>query len=262
MRLLLPVVAQAAVPAEAQPQGFLGYVTRVVSGDGAYIEAGGRIEMVRYIGINTPEIQHPTRGAELYREAAREANRRLVEGRWVTLVLDTQPRDRYGRLLAYVYVGDRLVNAALAHQGYAEATTYPPNVRHRDYLVNLEQEAWTALRGLWADREARTYHHPRRDQEDSVERAGQGLVWSGPLRARAELTPGRVGGPAPGYPRSASCSGSSPTSSAISFVGSSSPSPFRAGPSRVSSSSCSRPGRLRLSLGTPGTSSSRWPKVT
>src|SRR5207245_1105253 len=80
---------------------------------------------VRYIGINSPEIHHPTKGREPYRDAAREANARLVDGRWVQLVLDVQARDSFGRLLAYVYVGSRFVNAELVWQGYAEAATYP-----------------------------------------------------------------------------------------------------------------------------------------
>jgi micrococcal nuclease len=104
----------------------------VVDGDTISVAIDNRIEKVRYIGINTPEIHHPTKGREPYGDAAREANARLVEGRWVQLVLDVQHRDSFGRLLAFVYVGSRFVNAELVWQGYAEAATYPPNVRYAE----------------------------------------------------------------------------------------------------------------------------------
>ena len=107
------------------PNGHLGFVSGVPRGDALYVAVGnGNIETVRYVGVRTPEILHPTLGREPYEEIAREANRRLVEGKWVTLVLDAQPRDRHGQLLAYVYVGNRFVNAELVYQGYAEAATY------------------------------------------------------------------------------------------------------------------------------------------
>jgi endonuclease YncB( thermonuclease family) len=151
MRTLAAVILAitfAAMPAGAQ-QPIQAYVTRVVDGDTIYVIIGGRMESVRYIGINTPETHHPTRGREPGGEAATEANRRLVDGRWVTLVLDVQQRDRYGRLLAYVWVGERFVNAELVHQGYAQAATYPPNVKHADYFVKLERGARESRRGLW-----------------------------------------------------------------------------------------------------------------
>src|SRR5438094_5869025 len=105
-------------------QAVTGYVTRVVDGDTIYVALGNQIESVRYIGINTPETHHPTKGREPYGEAATAVNQQLVGGKWVTLVFDTQHRDRYGRLLAYVWVGDRFVNGELVYQGYAQAATF------------------------------------------------------------------------------------------------------------------------------------------
>ena len=78
-----------------------------------------------------------------------EANRRLVAGRRVRLETDVQARDRYGRLLAYVWVGDVMVNAELVRQGYAQVMTVPPNVRHQELFVKLQREAREAGRGLW-----------------------------------------------------------------------------------------------------------------
>jgi len=136
-------------------------VTRVVDGDTVEVRLGDRVETVRYVGINTPEIHHPIRGREPYRDAARAANQQLVEGRTVRLVLDVQPRDRYGRLLAYVYVDGQLVNTELVRRGYAEATTYPPNVKHHAELVELQRRARQARTGLWGDPEAVRAHKPR-----------------------------------------------------------------------------------------------------
>ena len=65
--------------------------------------------------------------------------------------VDAQERDRDGRLLAYVYVADRMVNAELVRRGSAEVMTVQPNVRHRDLFVTLEQEARDNRRGVWAD---------------------------------------------------------------------------------------------------------------
>jgi hypothetical protein len=72
-----------------------------------------------------------------------------------------EPRDRHGRLLAYVWVGNLFVNAELAGAGYAEVVTTPPNVQHRDVLMARQREARQANRGLWADAEALLYHRPR-----------------------------------------------------------------------------------------------------
>jgi micrococcal nuclease len=146
--LLLLCVAVSGVAQAQQP--LLGYVTRVVDGDTIYVAIGNQIESVRYIGINAPELHHPTRGEEPGGAAAREVNRALVEGRWITLVLDVAPRDRYGRVLAYVWVDGRFVNGELVWRGYAQAATYPPNARYADYFRALEGQARTASRGLWA----------------------------------------------------------------------------------------------------------------
>ncbi|HEX2087808.1 MAG TPA: thermonuclease family protein [Solirubrobacteraceae bacterium] len=83
---------------------------------------------------------------------AREASAflaRLVEGRRVRLERDLEQRDRYGRLLAYVYRDGLFVNAELVRRGYASVATFPPNVRHAGTFVRLQREARRAGRGLW-----------------------------------------------------------------------------------------------------------------
>src|SRR5688500_10014002 len=93
----------------ASATAFEGVVVRIVDGDSIHVRLGDRIERVRYIGVNTAEIQHPRKGAEAGGREASRVNRELVDGRRVRLELDVQERDRHGRLLAYVWVGDVMV---------------------------------------------------------------------------------------------------------------------------------------------------------
>jgi micrococcal nuclease len=126
-----------------------GTVVRVVDGDTIFVRLGDRIEKIRYIGVNSPEIHHPIKGEEAGGRAAAEVNRRLVQGHHLRLELDVRTRDRYGRLLAYVWAGDTMVNAELLRLGYAQVMTVPPNVRYQDLFMRLQREARDANRGLW-----------------------------------------------------------------------------------------------------------------
>ena len=105
---------------------------------------------VRYIGIDTPETHHPMKGVEHYGEEASDANRKLVDGKTVSLEFDVEQRDRYGRLLAYVFLKDgTFVNAWLVENGYAVVMTIPPNVKYQELFLKLQREAREARRGLW-----------------------------------------------------------------------------------------------------------------
>ena len=119
-------------------------VVEVIDGDTIVIEGG---YLVRYIGIDTPEV-YPK--AEAFGKEAWQANRTLVEGKQVRLEQDVSQTDRYGRLLRYVYVGDIFVNAELVRQGLAQAQAYPPDTKYQDYLEQMEEEAREAGRGIWA----------------------------------------------------------------------------------------------------------------
>jgi micrococcal nuclease len=139
----------AAAPGAAQT----GHVVKVVDGDTLRVRlAAGRTERVRLIGIDTPETVKPDTPVQCYGRAASAAAHRLLDGRDVRLVADVETRDRYGRLLAYVYRRPDMlfVNAELARQGYARQLTIPPNVRHADELRRLVAQARTSGRGLWS----------------------------------------------------------------------------------------------------------------
>ena len=144
--LLLPLLGPGSAPAGAAIEGT---VVRVVDGDTIHVQLVDRVEKVRYIGVDSPEIHHPVKGEEPGGRAAASVNRGLVEGRRVRLKLDVRTRDRWGRLLAYVWVGDTMINAELIRLGYAQVMTVPPNVRYQDLFVRLGREAREAGRGLW-----------------------------------------------------------------------------------------------------------------
>jgi micrococcal nuclease len=149
---LLAVVSPAYAPLRDE---LTGTVVRTVDGDTVWVRLAGGVEKVRYIGIDTPEVHHPTRGEEPGGRAATEINRGLVGERPVRLEPDVQLRDRYGRLLAYVWVKradgvEVMVNAELVRLGYAQVMTVPPNVRHAEMFRKLAAEAREHHRVLWA----------------------------------------------------------------------------------------------------------------
>jgi micrococcal nuclease len=129
-----------------------GRVVEIVDGDTVRVEfAEGGIESVRYIGIDTPE-SNPDQPLECFGHEAERANAGLVAGRDLDLELGDEPRDDYGRLLAYVRVGSSrglLVNAELVRLGFARTLTIAPNDRLAPFLRRLESAAARMARGLW-----------------------------------------------------------------------------------------------------------------
>jgi micrococcal nuclease len=125
-------------------------VVRVIDGDTVEVSISGVTDTVRLIGIDTPETVAPGEPVACFGpEASAFATSRL-DGGAISLEFDVEPRDRYDRLLAYVWMGDELVNETLVSKGYAVVTTYPPNVRYVKRFVAAQREARRAGRGLWA----------------------------------------------------------------------------------------------------------------
>jgi len=128
-------------------------VERVVDGDTIIVRVGGQRDRVRLIGIDTPESVKPGTPVQCFAHEASEHTKSLLPpSSAVRLVRDVEARDRYGRLLAYVYrePDGLFVNLALARDGYATTLTYPPNVAHTDEFVKAVAAARQANRGLWA----------------------------------------------------------------------------------------------------------------
>ena len=148
--VLLPEGTNQEEHSEDGSDQVVAVVTRVVDGDTVEARIGGEIEDVRYIGVDTPETVKPGAPVECFGKRASEFNRRLVEGRRARLVFGAERRDDYGRLLAYVRVGGRLVNAELVRRGLAETLTIPPNDRLAPLFRRLELRAARAGKGLWS----------------------------------------------------------------------------------------------------------------
>jgi micrococcal nuclease len=125
-----------------------GTVLSITDGDTIRVDRGFGSEPVRYIGMNTPEVGDPG-GAEATAE-----NARLVEGMQVVLERDVSETDQFDRLLRYIWIesgnGWTFVNLALVARGFAQAATYPPDVRYADLFLTTEGGARSAGVGLWA----------------------------------------------------------------------------------------------------------------
>ena len=126
-------------------------VTRVVDGDTIVVSIAGRSEKVRLIGVDTPETVHPNKPVEYFGKEASAFTRKMADGQEVRLEEDGQSanRDRYGRLLRYVFLPDgRLLNAEIIAQGYGFAYVKYPFDRMEEFR-RLEREAREKGRGLW-----------------------------------------------------------------------------------------------------------------
>ncbi len=131
-------VAVAAITAQ---------VVDVYDGDTFTVELNGDHEHVRLIGVDAPEL-----GDELG-IAARDYLASLIAGETVTLILGVRERDRWGRLLADVYVNGLFINLEMVRAGYAVTYTVPPDVAHAEEFLEAEREARAEGRGLWENKE-------------------------------------------------------------------------------------------------------------
>ena len=128
--------------------GFLrAQAVSVHDGNTITVLIDNRLEKIRLIGIDVPQLDQVPWGVQ-----ARDALRGLVDGKTVRLETDITIRDQYKQLLAYVYVGEMLVNLEMVRQGKAVLYTVPPNVAHVDEYREAQTEAREAGRGVW-DRE-------------------------------------------------------------------------------------------------------------
>ncbi len=131
-------------------------VKKVIDGDTITLENGRK---VRYIGIDTPELHDPRKKVECFAKEAYLENKKLVEGKSVRLEKDVSEVDRYNRLLRYVYLIDNMdnnatgsglfVNQYLVQEGFAFASSFPPDVKYSSLLLQSQKEAQEKNKGLW-----------------------------------------------------------------------------------------------------------------
>lgn len=121
-------------------------VKRVVDGDTLLLNTG---KIVRLIGVDTPETKHPRKPVEYYGKEASAFTKKMVGGKEIRLEYDKKKKDRYGRLLAYVYLIDgTFLNAEIIKHGYGRAYTKYP-FKYLDLFVGLEKEARGNKKGMW-----------------------------------------------------------------------------------------------------------------
>lgn len=140
-----------ATNATAVTDGAITTVERIVDGDTLYL--AGLDVRARLIGIDTPETRHPQRPVECFgREAAAHLAELVPPGTRVRVEFDVDRTDDFDRPLVYLYRADDglFVNLRMVADGYASASTVPPNVRHAEAFVTAQRDAREARRGLWS----------------------------------------------------------------------------------------------------------------
>ena len=142
--------SNSSPPPNGQPD--LVKIADVIDGDTVDIDINGRTERVRLIGVNTPETKHPTKPIECFGpEASAYLTQLLPKGTTVRIERDVEARDRYGRMLLYLYLGsnDLFINLDLVARGYGTPMSIEPNTFHRNDFVRAAAQAEAADVGLW-----------------------------------------------------------------------------------------------------------------
>ena len=126
-------------------------IVRVVDGDTFVINYNGVNEKVRLIGIDTPESVHPNKEKNTeFGELVSNFSKEILTGKKIQVEFDVEQRDKYGRLLAYVYLDGQMYNKILLQKGYAKLATYPPNVKYVEEFTAIQKVAREEKAGLWA----------------------------------------------------------------------------------------------------------------
>ncbi len=129
----------------------VGEVVTVIDGDTIEVRIAGVTERVRYIGIDTPELNLEGPSPECFAVEAAARNRALVGEQWVNLKADTTDKDPYGRLLRYVFVNGSDVGATLLSEGYGKSLAIPPNTDQAVWYEKMELVAKEERRGIWGE---------------------------------------------------------------------------------------------------------------
>lgn len=121
-------------------------VTKIIDGDTIELATG---EKVRYIGIDTPETVDPRKPVMCFGREATNKNIEYVLGKSVRLEKDVSDKDRFGRLLRYVYIGSDMVNETLVREGFAYSVSFPPDIKFQHIFNDAQSLATINKKGLW-----------------------------------------------------------------------------------------------------------------
>lgn len=127
-------------------------VEKVVDGDTLKVSVNGKSETVRLLLVDTPESVHPSKPVQPYAlEASQFVKEQLPEGKNIELELDVGERDKYRRLLAYVWVDDKMLNEQLLEKGYARvAYVFEPNTKYVDRFREIQKKAQEQKLNIWS----------------------------------------------------------------------------------------------------------------
>lgn len=138
------IIPQLTPITTSTPSAIFAKVVRVIDGDTIVIDTG---QKVRYIGMNTPEMET----SECYATEASEINKNLVLGKTVKLEKDISDTDKYGRLLRFVYIDNVFVDDYLIKNGFAKIMTVPPDVEFKDEFQESQNYAKKNKLGIWGE---------------------------------------------------------------------------------------------------------------
>jgi micrococcal nuclease len=145
-------------------------VIEVVDGDTIKVDIQGKTETVRFLLVDTPETKHPDKGVQPFGPEASSFTKDLLTGKDVELEKDVSERDKYGRLLFYVYVNGKSVEEMLLEKGLARVAVYPPDVKYVDQYRAIQDQARQSGVGIWSiENYARDDgYHPEVSNKSSV----------------------------------------------------------------------------------------------
>lgn len=151
LALAVALAAAAGCTLAPKPETAAALVDRVVDGDTLHVVVNGQKETVRLLLVDTPETKHPDKPVEPFGPEASEFAKELLEGQTVRLEFDGPKRDKYDRLLAYVWIDDVLFNELLVENGLARvAYVYDPPYKHYDTIAAAENRAMKEKKGIWS----------------------------------------------------------------------------------------------------------------
>lgn len=125
-------------------------VLEVIDGDTIVVNLNGKKEKVRFVLVDTPETKHPTKPVQPFGPEASAFTKKQLSGQTIDLEFDVQERDKYGRVLAYIWKGNELFNVTLLEKGFARVAVFPPNTRYMDQFKEVEKIAKEKKQGLWS----------------------------------------------------------------------------------------------------------------
>lgn len=133
-------------------------------GDTIWVKINGNKEKVRFVGVNTPEVAKDGNPAEFMAEEAKDFTEEILKDKEIYLERDISDRDKYDRLLRYIWlekplsnpelsdIENKTLNGILVKEGYAYANYYKPDIKYHDYLKDLEKSAKNNKNGIWSER--------------------------------------------------------------------------------------------------------------